>query len=234
MERDDSIYSISEAARSNSGFSPNIESVRGNNCRGKTKPTGPKSNRLSILTRAKNGRRHLGDRMFNPAKSSSKLKGKRKSKCRTVCKFLLKYPGFFLILAAYTYGGAHAFKYFERPQEEVKINDIHLKRLRLLESLWTLAVNSSDLPEVYAVSTTESASTALPDGVRYQRMKKEWVKTASAKIINFENFARNELQCSTLAEDGKQPPSWDIWGALFFCGTVYTTIGKSINSNTGA
>lgn len=51
----------------------------------------------------------------------------------------------------------------------------------------------------------------------------EWIGKSREYLEQYEDLIRNTQYDTT------QKPLWNMWGALFFCATIYTTIGKIVN-----
>ena len=51
----------------------------------------------------------------------------------------------------------------------------------------------------------------------------EWLAQSRVLLEHYESLIRDS------PHDTNQKPLWNMWGSLFFCATIYTTIGKLIN-----
>lgn len=55
--------------------------------------------------------------------------------------------------------------------------------------------------------------------------EKEWLGRATQEMIGFEQEVIEHYKQGQIDRGGK--PVWNYWSAVFYCGTVFTTIGKS-------
>jgi hypothetical protein len=96
--------------------------------------------------------------------------------------------------------GAAIFVAVEGSHEEKLLDDLHDKRYQLVQELRRLTRD-----EVLAEND------------------KDWEGRAVAELKKFEVDLYESFKV-----DGKpnKEPVWSFWNAVFFCGTIYTTIGE--------
>ena len=124
-------------------------------------------------------------------------------KClQAVYKIFASNFGLFLLLIGYTCAGAALFQFIESPHEkEVKLS-ISEEREKIVDILMNLTL------EVESFNTNRT----------------NWTDSARETLVEYEKkIYRSYKEGVGLSSSDE---IWTFYGALFFCGTVYTSIGK--------
>lgn len=109
--------------------------------------------------------------------------------------------GLFVMLVLYTVAGAFVFRAIESPHEKEIVRNMIDSRERMVDKLWKLVRTTNQSQDIWIESVNEVV-------MQYEKVISEAYKNG----------------VSTNTSD-----VWNIYGALFFCGTVYTTIGDVIH-----
>ncbi len=107
-----------------------------------------------------------------------------------------------LAFIAFTFAGGALFENLEGPAEIEAIRTVNHTKHSFLMSLYDVARS---------------------DNLTYP----EWLDYAKKKLEDFENLRMNSLQPIFPLTGTEDDKVWTLWGALLYCGTIYTTIGKS-------
>jgi hypothetical protein len=135
------------------------------------------------------------------------------------------------MLAAFTLLGGVLFVMLEAPHEQRTAVNILKDRSKFLHSLEELIMNAS-------AKTVSEATATKVNGVKPLHPSPEIVRQAAYLLHQYEealqsalasgyvllapNFEEDNVDSS--AEENYQP-QWNLWGSMYYCFTVYTTIG---------
>ncbi|XP_076363930.1 TWiK family of potassium channels protein 18-like isoform X1 [Tachypleus tridentatus] len=104
----------------------------------------------------------------------------------------------FIVLMTYASVGAVIFRLLEGPHESPEIIDLPDVRNVMADILWNIS-------RIYNIS------------------EEEWQSSAHLELKNYEGQVFKAISSSASTID--EARQWTFFGSLFFCGTVYTTIG---------
>ncbi|KAK6174235.1 hypothetical protein SNE40_017552 [Patella caerulea] len=125
--------------------------------------------------------------------------GKFVTGLKTIYSWVSSLVGLLLLLVVYTVIGAFIFRAIEAPHEKLEKKNIIVERKEMIEVL---------------VNITKAAH-GLNDS--------EMTKDVAERLTNYELTIYDAYKngITTISTEHK----WNIWTALFYCGTIYTTIG---------
>ena len=122
---------------------------------------------------------------------------------KAVYKCVSSHAGLALILLLYSFGGAVVFQAIEGPHEFDNVLNVTHQREEVVRRMWNRSVLLSRWDEAdfwrVAESELEAYETTLHTAFTQGRYK-----TNTSQQL------------------------WGFWGSLFFCTTIYTTIGKTV------
>jgi hypothetical protein len=67
----------------------------------------------------------------------------------------------------------------------------------------------------------------LSDDLGEEAGEEEWLGKAAHLLMGYEHVLRDhfKIDANVIAKGDK--PLWDYWSSVFYCGTIFTTIGES-------
>ena len=121
------------------------------------------------------------------------------NKCgKIMWKIFTSQLGLIVLLLCYTFAGAAIFQAIEEPNEQREIDNIENARSKFIADTYALA---------HKHETT----------VEFDKDMKELLEKYEIKLTYLITHGISA---------GKDDTVWDYWGSLFFCATIFTTIGK--------
>lgn len=127
----------------------------------------------------------------------------KSSKHYPVWKFFRDHIIWVIVLVAYSFFGAAVLEKLESSYERTERRNVLNSRNEMINILWK------------ALNLTDNST---------QRI---WTKKFEDELNKFFKIYKSGIQpaVSSIEEEDKEY-AWTFWGAMLFCGTVYTTIGK--------
>ncbi|KAL1137958.1 hypothetical protein AAG570_009653 [Ranatra chinensis] len=119
----------------------------------------------------------------------------------------------FFVIAAYSLLGGLAFHYIEGRAEKKHVADILNNRKDLLLQIrgrtYTVLQNFRDIGPLET-----------------QEDEEQWMGQSTKALREYEAVLKEyfKIDANILAKGDK--PDWDYWSSVFYCGTIYTTIGE--------
>jgi len=114
--------------------------------------------------------------------------------------------GLVIILLTYSFLGAVVLHHAEYDQEQHQLQQLAQHKRRCVDGIVSASV---------AASTSQHGRAHSADDNRYRNL--------SLTVERFvDEFVHHKENLRPLAN----APEWTYWGALFFCGTVFTTVGQ--------
>ena len=132
--------------------------------------------------------------------------GRCRAMWRRVYRLLSSSVGLILLLVVYTLVGAAVLHHTEYERERQMHEELDVVRLRVVRDIVNLTTTARSR-DATRLSRDVSDVTALEEAVE-------------ALLVEYGD-ARQSLNPSS------KSPSWTFTGAMYFCGTVYTTIGQA-------
>ncbi|KAK9717805.1 hypothetical protein QE152_g23541 [Popillia japonica] len=108
-----------------------------------------------------------------------------------------------IVIVIYTVGGALIFIQIEGSHEKAVVTDLRTKRRELLIMFRNLSLT---VPE--------------------EKSMGEWLGEGSRKLQEFEQDVIDWYNNFKLLRTSEEGEKWTFWNTVFYCSTIYTTIGK--------
>lgn len=125
-----------------------------------------------------------------------------------ICKHLSTQFGLLIVLLGYSCIGAVIFQALERPNElRMQENTTLIKN----DLLTNVTYTRNELLNFFSQSIS-------------RKKRRNFTILFEEMLIKYQEELEKSM-VYTIEAGGDDPPMWDYWGALFFCATVYTTIG---------
>ena len=128
-----------------------------------------------------------------------------KRAARSVYSLTASHLGLAAIMAVYTFGGAVVFSRIEGPHESRKRLAVTTARERVAETAGNVS------------------------GALWVANETAFAETLRAQLEAYEATVRASYDGGVGASTDEVV--WDYWGAMFFCVTTYTTIGKTVSTH---
>uniref|UniRef100_A0A0L8IG54 Ion transport domain-containing protein n=1 Tax=Octopus bimaculoides TaxID=37653 RepID=A0A0L8IG54_OCTBM len=121
---------------------------------------------------------------------------------RTLINIIKSWFGLLILLMIYSLLGAYVFMEVEGPAERKRRAGLLRERLYLGDLLWNLTLNYDGDPQSY----------------------NNWTQYVKEQLPRYEERIYQAYKYS-MSSDAEV---WDFYGALLYCGTIYTTIATTI------